>query len=83
MPLDIEKYRHCLAEFDLSPDEQAELIRNVWTALESFVDQAFGQHPNQHCRNNLQINDLQNPIGLLESDVSNLVDETQIPKLAP
>ena len=83
MPLDIEKYRHCLAGFDLSPEEQAELIRNVWAVLESFVDQAYGRHPNQHCRQNLKINDLQNPIGLLESEVSNHIDETHIPKLDP
>lgn len=83
MPLDVERYRHYLAGFDLSPEEQAELIRNVWAVLESFVDQSYGRHPNQHCRQNPQINDLQNPSGLLESEISNLVDETHIPKLDP
>jgi hypothetical protein len=83
MALDIEKYRHYLAGFDLSPDEQSELIRNVWAVLESFVDQAYGQHPHQHSLQNLQINDLQNPIGLLESEASNLADKTNIPELDP
>lgn len=83
MPLDIEKYRQYVAGFDLSPQEQAELIRNVWKVLESFVDQAYGRHPIQHCRQNLQISDLQNPIGRLESEVINLVEETHIPQIDP
>ncbi len=83
MPLDIEKYRHYLAGFDLSAEEQAELIRNVWAVLESFVDQAYGRHPNQHFRQNLKISDLQNPVGLLESEVSNQVDEIHISKFEP
>lgn len=77
MPLDIEKYRHYIAGFDLSPEEQAELIGNVWAILESFVDEAYGQHPHQHCRRELEFNDLQNPSELLKSKPSNLLDETQ------
>ena len=80
MALDIEKYRHYVAEFDLSPEEQAELIRNVWTVLESFVDQAYGRHPHQHCRRNLEFKDLQDPIDLLESKTNYLLDETPRPK---
>lgn len=77
MPLDIDKYRHYLAEFDLSPEEQAELIGNVWAVLESFVDQAYGRHPHQHRRRDLGFKDLQNPSDSLESKSSNLFDETQ------
>lgn len=80
MPLDIEKYRHYVAGFDLSPEEQAELIRNVWMVLESFVDQAYGRHPHQHRRRDLRFKDLQDPIDLLESNISYLPDETPRPK---
>lgn len=83
MALDIEKYRHYIAEFDLSPDEQAELIRNVWAVLESFVDQAYGRHPHQHGRRDLQFNDLQYPIDLLESKPNYLSNDTQCPKPDP
>jgi len=37
MPLDIEKYRHFVARYDLSEQEQTELIQQVWGILESFV----------------------------------------------
>ncbi len=80
MPLDIEKYRQYVAGFDLSPEEQAELIRNVWTVLESFVDQAFERHPNQQCRRKLEFKDLQDPIDLLESKTKYLSDEPPRPK---
>ncbi len=83
MPLDIEKYRHYVAGFDLSPEEQAELIRNVWMVLESFVDQAYRRHPHQHCRRDLQFNDLQDPIDLLESKHNYPSDEMHFPKLDP
>lgn len=77
MPLDIEKYRHYVAGFDLSPEEQTELIRNVWMVLESFVDQAYGRHTHQHRINGLEFKDLQDPLELLESDASNHRDEPQ------
>lgn len=80
MPLDIEKYRHYVAGFDLSPEEQAELIRNVWLVLESFVDQAYGRHPHQHRRRDLEFRDLQDPLDLLESKASNLLVEAQSPR---
>jgi hypothetical protein len=80
MALDIEKYRHYVAGFDLSPEEQAELIRTVWMVLESFVDQAYGRHPHQHCRRKLEFKDLQDPIDLLESKTSKVSDETPRPK---
>lgn len=80
MALDIEKYRHYVAGFDLSPEEQAELIRTVWMVLESFVDQAYGRHPHQHCRQDLQFKDLQDPLDLLESKTNYRSDETPRPK---
>lgn len=77
MPLDVEKYRHYVAGFNLSPEEQTELIRNVWTVLEGFVDQAYGRHPHQRCRRGLEFHDLQDPLDLLESQASNPFNETQ------
>ena len=77
MPLDIEKYRHYVAGFDLSPQQQAELIRTVWTVLENFVDQAYGRHPHQHRRSGLEVRHLQKQIEFLESDPIDPVDETR------
>ena len=67
MPLDIEKYRLYVSQFDLSEQEQTELIQTVWTILESFVDQAFGRHPHQQCGTRLEFNDLQEDGESLES----------------
>lgn len=83
MPLDIEKYRHYVAGFDLSPEQQAELIRNVWTVLENFVDQAYGRHPHQYRLGGLEFKHLQDPLELLESDASNPTSETQSPNHDP
>ena len=83
MDLDIEKYRHYVTGFDLSHDEQAKLIRSVWMVLESFVDQAYGRHPHQHCRPTLEFKDLQDPLDLLESKTNYLSDERHFPKLDP
>lgn len=77
MPLDIEKYRHYLAGLDVSPEEQEELIRNVWMVLENFVDQAYGRHPLQHRGNDLEVRHLQNQIEFLESDTRAQLDKTQ------
>ena len=67
MPLDIEKYRHYLNGCDLSEAEKIELIKSVWTILESFVDHAFGCHPIQHCGRALEHSDLHKAVDSLES----------------
>ncbi len=50
MRLDIEKYRKYVEGFDLTEEQKTELIKSVWTIMESFVDRAFGLHPAQQCR---------------------------------
>lgn len=77
MPLDIEKYRHFVSGYDLSEQEQTELIKTVWTILESFVDQAFGRHPHQQCGRRIEINDLQASVESLESKASNTLEKTR------
>lgn len=67
MPLDVEKYRHYLAGYQISEEEKTELIKSLWAILEGFVDHAFGRHPVQHCGRALEHNDLQGPIDSLES----------------
>ena len=64
MSLDVEKYRHYLAGYEMSEEDKTELIRSVWAILEGFVDHAFGQHPIQQCGRALEHSDLQ---GLNES----------------
>ena len=76
MSLDVEKYGHYVSQFDLSEQEQTELIQTVWTILESFVDQAFGRHPHQQCGTRLEFNDLHGPIESLESKESQPLERT-------
>ncbi len=77
MPLDIEKYRHFASQYDLSEEEQTELIQNVWAILESFVDQSFGRHPHQQCGTRLEFNDLHASLESLESKESQPVEKTR------
>lgn len=67
MALDVEKYRHYLAGYQISEEEKTQLIKNVWAILEGFVDQAFGCHPIQQCGRPLEHNHLQDPGESLES----------------
>ena len=76
MPLDIEKYRHFAARYDLSEEEQTELIQQLWGMLESFVDQAFGRHPHQQCGRRIEFNDLQASVESLESKAHNPLEKT-------
>ncbi len=64
MTLDVEKYRHYFAGYEMSEEDKTELIRSVWSILEGFVDHAFGQHPIQQRGRAPEHNDLQ---GLGES----------------
>ena len=48
MPLNIEKYRPYLDEFDMSEEQKAEFIKAMWTIMQSFANQAFEQNPVNH-----------------------------------
>jgi hypothetical protein len=39
--LDVEKYMPELAEFDLSEAEKIELLKTLWTIMQSFVELGF------------------------------------------
>lgn len=67
MSLDVEKYRHYLAGFEMSEEDKTALIQSVWAILEGFVDHAFGQHPIQRCGRALEHSDLQGGCESLES----------------
>lgn len=39
---DIEKYRKHVQEFDLTPEEESELLKSLWLIMAAFVDMGFG-----------------------------------------
>jgi len=39
---DLEKYREHVKDFDLSLDEQTDLLKTIWRIMASFVDLGFG-----------------------------------------
>lgn len=41
LELDIERYRADLAGFDLTPDQQRELLETLWSIMRSFVELGF------------------------------------------
>lgn len=47
MQLDASRYRHFVDGLDVPEDRKNELIRIVWTMMQSFVDRAFGDAPEQ------------------------------------
>ena len=66
MTPDFEKYRHYVDGFDLTEERKQELMQTVWSIMESFVDQAWGTHPVQQCRNSAD-SSLQDSHQILES----------------
>jgi hypothetical protein len=59
MPLDINKYRKYVDDFDLTEEQKTELLQTVWSIMESFADSAFGLHPVQQCQGHPPEKDLQ------------------------
>lgn len=39
---DIRKYHEHIEEFDLTAEEEAELLKNLWLIMAAFVDLGFG-----------------------------------------
>ena len=68
MPLDINKYRKYVDEFDLTEEQKVELLQTVWSIMENFVDTAFNQHPVEQCHNRLPEKDLQGPVIQVKSN---------------
>ena len=46
--LDVEKYRPYVDDFDLSEEQKDELLKAVWSMLETFVDRSFDEDPVHH-----------------------------------
>jgi len=44
---DFEKYRPLLGDFDLSEAQKDDLLKAMWSIMDSFVDRAFGDDPVQ------------------------------------
>lgn len=39
---DLDKYREHIEDLDLSREEQADLLKTIWTIMAAFVDLGFG-----------------------------------------
>ena len=77
MPMDINKYRKYVDDFDLTEKQKVELIQTVRSIMESFVDKAFGIHPVQQCQK-----DLQSPVNAVKSGKSqNYLEKKSAPQL--
>ena len=50
MSLDYERYRKHLTHFNLSKQQEDEVIEAIWQLVSSSIDQAFGVHPIQLSR---------------------------------
>lgn len=59
MTLDIDRWLPYLDSRDLSSRQKQELIRAIWSIMESAADQAFGLHPVQQSRGYADISNLQ------------------------
>lgn len=46
----LQKYRDYMSEFDMTDEERDEVTLALWTIMNHFIDQAFGEHSTQLCR---------------------------------
>jgi len=83
MPLDTQKYFHFVEGFDLSDAQKRELIRTVYSIMESFVDQAFGVHPLQHMGKNGSDKDCNGKDRTIESREHTLKKRIEHPSSPP
>lgn len=48
MLIDPDRYRHHLDAFDMTEEAKLDFMRAVWSILERFVDDAWGEAPEQY-----------------------------------
>jgi hypothetical protein len=51
MSLDLEKFRQYVDHCDLTDEQKIEVLRDLWSIMESFVDEAWGLCPTQQFAN--------------------------------
>jgi hypothetical protein len=51
---DLDKYREHIEDLDLSQEEQADLLKTIWTIMSAFVDLGFGVDSVQMLPSSLQ-----------------------------
>ncbi len=52
--VDLDPFRQYVAHCDLSEAEKTELLEDLWSIIQSFVDEAWGTCPTQHIANDNQ-----------------------------
>ena len=72
MTFDLEKYLPFLEGIDAPLSHKEEMLRSVWGIMESQVDQAFGLHPVQCCKQSKKTLPMK-PSNGLESDEAKMV----------
>ena len=68
MQPDINKYLPMLENMDLSREQKIELIHDLWNIMESFVDRAYGIHPDQQIQKKNRVSDLQDSAKSIKSN---------------
>lgn len=47
---DLQKYRDFMSEFEMTDEEKDEVTLALWTIMNHFIDDAFGEHSVQLCK---------------------------------
>jgi hypothetical protein len=69
MHLDYEKFRHYLADHNMSHEEENEVMENVWSWMSEAAAKAWGMHPLQHVKQEKAYCDLQASNKVIDSKV--------------
>lgn len=64
--VDLNQFRQYVDHCDLSEEEKTALLEDLWSIVQSFVDEAWGLCPTQHFANDNQQNTTGKPLEMLD-----------------
>lgn len=77
MPFDFEKFRQYVDHCDLTEEQKLAVLQDLWSILESFVDEAWGLCPTQQFANdNVQISTV-NTLNMIEYFNENSLNDNE------
>lgn len=65
-----KEYAHYVRDYDLSEEQQRELLEAIWSIMVGFVDLGFGIHPIQQARDSTKMLETDSPSVLAFEQIS-------------
>lgn len=77
MPFDFEKFRQYVDHCDLTEEQKRAVLQDLWSILESFVDEAWGLCPTQQFANDNEQKSSINPLKMIDYFNANSLNDNE------